>query len=184
MPEGAYITIAKNLAAFNARYPSPEGRLAGPYSGNLSNGGETLQLQSVSGSSLLQFRYEDNWYPATDGDGFSLVLSNDDESGADYSTQEAWRQGAILHGTPGTEDPGMIAVRLESIQITDGSVVIEFQSEPGVTYVMEYSTALAGADWQTLRLIPATDTSSIISVTDTNPQDSARFYRLNVVTEN
>ena len=183
LPEGAYITIAKNLTAFNARYPTSEGSLAGPFSGNLSNGGETLELQSVSGSSLLQFRYEDDWYPATDGDGSSLVLSNDDESGADYSTQEAWQQGSILHGTPGTEDPGMIAVRLESIGVTDGSVVIEFQSEPGVTYVMEYTTALAGAGWQTLRLIPASDISGIISVTDSNPQDSARFYRLNVVTE-
>ena len=180
---GEYITIAKDLDAFSNRYPDYTGNLAGPFSGNLSNGGETLALRSSTGTTLVQFRYDDNWYPATDGDGFALVAANENESVADFSTKEAWRQGSVLHGTPGTNDAGIVSVSLESIQIVNGSVSIAFQSEPGITYIMEYTTALAGADWQTLRLIPASDTSKLISVTDQNPQDQARFYRLNVVTE-
>jgi len=183
LPAGTYITIAKNLDAFSARYPSYEGYLAGPFNGNLSNGGETLSIQNSTGSTLTEFRYEDNWYPATDGDGFSLVVANADGSGADGATQEAWRQGSVLHGTPGTKDAGHISVSLESIQIVDDSVSIAFQSEAGITYIMEYTTALAGADWQTLRLIPASAESAIISVTDQNPKDQTRFYRLNLVTE-
>ncbi|MDA7665600.1 CotH kinase family protein, partial [Verrucomicrobia bacterium] len=183
LPAGRYITVAKNLDAFNTRYPAYDGYLAGPFNGNLSNGGETLSIQNSAGSTLTEFRYEDNWYPTTDGDGFSLVVANEDGSGADYATQEAWRQGSVLHGTPGTKDAGQISVSLESIQIVDGSVSIAFQSEAGITYIMEYTTALAGADWQTLRLIPASAESALISVTDQNPQDQTRFYRLNVVTE-
>ena len=142
-----------------------------------------MSIQNSTGSTLTEFRYEDNWYPATDGDGFSLVVANADGSGADGATQEAWRQGSVLHGTPGTKDAGHISVSLESIQIVDDSVSIAFQSEAGITYIMEYTTALAGADWQTLRLIPASAESAIISVTDQNPKDQTRFYRLNLVTE-
>ena len=180
---GSYITIAKDLEAFSARYSNHTGNLVGPFNGNLSNGGELLALHTSTGSSLIQLRYEDYWYPTADGGGFSLVLANEDASGSDYSSKETWRQGAVLHGTPGAKDPGVVSVSLDSIQISEGSVTIEFQSEPGVTYVMEYTTALVGADWQSLRLIPASDISEIISVTDHNQQDQARFYRLNIVTE-
>ena len=183
LPADTYITIAKNLDAFSARYPAYDGYLTGPFNGNLSNGGETLSIQNSTGSILTEFRYEDDWYPATDGDGFALVVVNEDGSGSDYATQEAWRQGSVLHGTPGTKDAGRLSVSLESIQIVDGSVSIAFQSEAGITYIMEYTTALAGADWQTLRLIPASAETALISVTDQNPQDQSRFYRLNVVTE-
>jgi len=42
---GGYIVVVRNKTAFGNRYPSvPSGKIYGPYSGHLNNGGESLEL--------------------------------------------------------------------------------------------------------------------------------------------
>jgi hypothetical protein len=45
IPAGEYIVVVRNKTAFNWRYSSvPSGKIYGPYSGHLNNGGESLEL--------------------------------------------------------------------------------------------------------------------------------------------
>ena len=45
IPAGGYIVVVRNKTAFSWRYPAvPSGKIYGPYSGHLDNGGESLEL--------------------------------------------------------------------------------------------------------------------------------------------
>ncbi|MGY8686173.1 MAG: hypothetical protein ACKVHP_00305 [Verrucomicrobiales bacterium] len=51
--------------------------VAGSYAGKLSNSGEALRLETESyGYFLLEFTYDDAWYPTTDGGGDRLRVVN------------------------------------------------------------------------------------------------------------
>lgn len=73
VPVGERVIVVANQAAFELRngggFP-----IAGEFTGNLSNGGEQLQIIDGLGENVLEFTYRDDWYPQTDGDGYSLVL--------------------------------------------------------------------------------------------------------------
>ena len=74
---GAYIVIAKNQAAFAERYQAGGVRLApGTYAGSLDNGVETIKLEDATNSTILEFAYDDAWFDATDGAGFSLTIKD------------------------------------------------------------------------------------------------------------
>jgi hypothetical protein len=76
---GEYVVVAKSLEAFSYRYgTSMLSRVAGTYSGNLANGGETLTLVGYSGVQIFTFAYDDEgaWPTRPDGDGSSLDLIN------------------------------------------------------------------------------------------------------------
>jgi hypothetical protein len=96
-----YLLVVKEREAFEARY-GPGLPVVGEYAGSLSNGGERLELQDALGATIQAFTYEDSWYPATDGGGYSLTAR--DPSGSDpneYSNRTAWRPSASPGGSPG-----------------------------------------------------------------------------------
>ena len=97
---GARVVVVEDLAAFEFRY-GPIASVTGQWSGQLSNGGETLSLV-VSATPVLEFRYDDGWYASTDGQGFSLELAdplNPDLS--QLNAKGAWRPSASPGGSPG-----------------------------------------------------------------------------------
>lgn len=102
---GARTVVVSNLAAFQLRYGTGIA-VAGVYSGNLSGNGERLTLRTATGQQIQSFRYQDDWYSLTDGDGFSLVAVDPTASDAALSDKEAWRVSNVLHGAPGAADPG------------------------------------------------------------------------------
>ena len=53
---------------------------------------------------MQQFTYADDWYPATDGTGFSLEVVNVNGALAEWSTKAGWRASGTLGGSPGTTD--------------------------------------------------------------------------------
>jgi len=71
----------------------------------LNNGGETLSLQDAVGEKILEFAYDNNWYPITDGLGFSLVIVNENAPWDTWGLKSSWRASGQMNGSPGTTDP-------------------------------------------------------------------------------
>jgi hypothetical protein len=99
---GGRVVIVEDPEAFAARY-GDDRPVAGQWIGRLSNGGE--QITVMSGDEVIQqFAYSDEWYRATDGDGYTLEII--DASGADLASwgqKSSWRPSIQLGGSPGTE---------------------------------------------------------------------------------
>ena len=107
---GGYLLVVKNQAAFASRYTVPGGaQVAGPYEGQLSNGGENIKLDDITNSTILEFDYSDGWYAITDGMGFSLTIK--DPNSADpneWDSKSGWRTSVYVNGSPGWDDSGEI----------------------------------------------------------------------------
>ena len=99
LPPGERITVVKNVAAFESRYGTGV-RIAGEFTGKLSNGGETLTLVDANDDTIQQFRYNDRngWPTRADGSGSSLVVIN---TAGDLNDSDNWRPSASFLGDPG-----------------------------------------------------------------------------------
>jgi hypothetical protein len=103
---GERLLIVENLEAFASRYDLERILVAGEFSGNLSNGGETFSLIDSSGAETLRISYNDSWHPETDGGGPSLQLIDPLTDGEALRSPGAWRPSSVSDGTPGLPDPG------------------------------------------------------------------------------
>jgi hypothetical protein len=101
---GERLVVVKNLGAFTSRYDAADIRIAGEYVGNLSNAGERLSLRAPGGETILEFAYDDAWYPLTDGEGHSLVVIDASRPQAAWSEKASWRSSRRPGGSPGEED--------------------------------------------------------------------------------
>jgi len=93
---GQSTVVVQDLAAFQAKYGT-DISVAGQYTGSLSNGGETLELQDALGQTIERVKYKDKWHTQTDGKGYSLTRLDGDQ---DPSTADAW---IAAWPNPGTE---------------------------------------------------------------------------------
>lgn len=101
---GERVLLVKSLTAFQERYGSGL-PVAGQYTGSLDNGGETLRLEDMFGEKILEFAYNNSWYPITDGLGFSLAIVNDLAPWDTWDQKASWQPNGQLGGTPGTTNP-------------------------------------------------------------------------------
>lgn len=101
---GGYVLVVRNLAAFTSRYGAIA-NIAGQYSGILNNSGENIQLDDSVGEKILDFRYNNSWYPITDGPGASLVIVDANADWRSWDSKAAWRPSAIDFGSPSQNDP-------------------------------------------------------------------------------
>jgi len=101
---GGTVLVVKNRSAFLSRYPTVS-NIAGEYVGNLDNSGERLTLVGSALEPILDFRYENSWYPITDGPGFSLVIVNPNAPLNTWNNQSSWRPSGNANGSPGFVDP-------------------------------------------------------------------------------
>jgi hypothetical protein len=98
-----HLLVVKNRDAFIERYG--EGYdIAGEYAGFLDNGGERIRLEDAKNEEILDFDYDDFWYPLTDGAGFSLVIADADAPFDTWSNPGQWRLSTTEGGSPGTEE--------------------------------------------------------------------------------
>jgi len=96
------LVLVRDEVAFAEKYGA-DIFVGGQYQGNLSNGGERLEVQDAVGTVIHDFRFRDNWYDLTDGQGYSLVKM-DVHADPDYwNEKDAWQASPQKHGTPGTE---------------------------------------------------------------------------------
>jgi hypothetical protein len=105
---GEFAVVVANRAAFEFRHGTSI-PIAGEYGQTpeqyrLANGGETITLVDAVGGLIQTFRYQDNWYSATDGDGPSLVIVNVNASTSTWSDAPAWRASFETDGSPGEDD--------------------------------------------------------------------------------
>lgn len=111
---GEFVLVVRNAAAFNLRYPGLADRIAGEYSGRLSNDGERITLVDSINGVIADFEYNDSfgWPAAADGAGHSLVpletaLPGQPDGSLNYNGN--WRQSTRIHGSPGADDPAPAA---------------------------------------------------------------------------
>jgi VCBS repeat-containing protein len=103
---GAFVVVVADLTAFQAKYGTNI-NVAGVYSGRLDNTGENIEL-FVGGAfeaEILDFTYDDAWYPSTDGGGPSMVIK--DPTNPDLESwrfASSWRASGSLSGSPGSDD--------------------------------------------------------------------------------
>ena len=81
----------------SATAPAPP-LIAGTYTGNLRNSGESVRLEAADTSPIADFTYGESspWPDAADGAGYSLVFTGDDPT-----DPLDWRSSATLGGDPG-----------------------------------------------------------------------------------
>ncbi|MEN6333079.1 MAG: lamin tail domain-containing protein, partial [Phycisphaerales bacterium] len=99
---GVCIVVARDRAAFTARYGSSVRLAVGTFTGNLDNAGEKIKLDDRTGNTILEFKYKDSWRPETDGLGFSLTIK--DAASADLDSWDkgsAWQASPEQGGSPG-----------------------------------------------------------------------------------
>lgn len=115
---GARGVVVANRAAFESRYGLGL-PILGEFEGQLSNAGEQVTLTGALGDTILDFSYDDGWYPSTDGQGYSLVIIDPSAAKDSWSQKSAWRASFAPGGTPGSDD------RLPGDANQDGKVDIE-----------------------------------------------------------
>jgi spore coat protein CotH len=94
------VLVVRDVAAFTARYGSGL-RIAGTFSNALDNAGETIRLDDAMGEKILEFNYQDGWYPLADGLGFSLVIRDENALWNTWDLGASWRASAVVSGQPG-----------------------------------------------------------------------------------
>ncbi|MFT5192817.1 MAG: hypothetical protein ACI957_005877, partial [Verrucomicrobiales bacterium] len=150
---GQRVLVVANVEAFIMRYGSML-PIAGAFTnGKLSNGGETIQLVSADGESIItEFAYDDDaetgWPVEADGAGHALVLVNETGS-TDFSESAMWTKSAALNGSPGAEESGGGVIvtppgdfQITAIAHTSNEITISFTSEAGASYEVQVSDDL------------------------------------------
>jgi hypothetical protein len=99
--QGEYTVVVANKAAFQSAYGA-SARVAGQYSGDLSNTGEeiALQLPSPFDAAILRFTYSGAWYPTASGKGKSLAIKNAASPAATWGDSKSWRLSDPTPGKP------------------------------------------------------------------------------------
>jgi hypothetical protein len=151
---GAYVVIAKDLAAFESRYGTGL-PVAGSYGGatgglaSLSNKGEQLTLLGASGATIESFTFGTKapWPTQPDGGGPSLVAINPLADGSDGTN---WRVSVKDNGNPGKPDDAP-----PSISAIDNQTIDEDHSTGDLSFTI--GDALTPAD------------SLIVTVLSNNP---------------
>ncbi|MHC4325501.1 MAG: lamin tail domain-containing protein, partial [Planctomycetota bacterium] len=102
---GEYVLLVKDISAFETKY-GPGLNVAGEYSGSLSNGGERIVLKDAAGLTIHDFSYSDDWYPSTDGMGFSLTVKDPAATHTDnWGDKSTWHPSVGIGGSPGYGNP-------------------------------------------------------------------------------
>jgi hypothetical protein len=108
---GAFFVLASNEVEFNNFYKfQPNFQ----YTGSLSNGGETITMQTASNQPVISFTYSDTipWPVEADGDGYSLVAKQTNPTG-DPNLVDYWTISKFENGSPDADDLGSITAVTE-----------------------------------------------------------------------
>ncbi|RIK72538.1 MAG: hypothetical protein DCC68_26310, partial [Planctomycetota bacterium] len=105
---GARVLVVRNAAGFAARYGAGAGPVAGVYTGALDNSGEQIKIDDALNNTILDFDYNDVWYPLTDGPGFSLVARDPLQDRGLWDNRNGWMPSDAPLGSPGAAESGIV----------------------------------------------------------------------------
>jgi hypothetical protein len=130
---GQYVLVVKDQAAFEDKYDTTGLNIAaGEYIGSLSNGGEEIHLKDAVGTKILEFTYQDGWYPITDGNDFTLNIINPANPDVNsWDEEESWQASNVKGGSPGAAYTSNI--------VANGAIVIN--------EVLTHQDDLVYGDW-------------------------------------
>jgi len=132
IPGGGLIVVAKLPG-----HPSLAGvpNVLGPFTGNLSNGGETIDLLSPSGRLMDRLSYGDSgsWPATPDGAGATLAKRHPGSAAEDPAN---WRASRIAGGTPATVN-----------YPPDNQPLIHVFTDPDTTWRYRDSTTAPTSSW-------------------------------------
>jgi len=170
---GGRLVLIKNGAAFGRRYQGVT-NIAGEYSGQLSNGGERLELSGPLKVPVFDFRYSPAWQTNTDGTGFSLVLIDESIANEKLGESGSWTSSAEIGGSPGAAEPSTLI--LSAAPSAEGGFSIGFRGLPGAVYLIQYRENIETGDWIT----ESTRTSPLNGVINHTAavEGISRFYRV------
>ncbi|MGQ9588672.1 MAG: chitobiase/beta-hexosaminidase C-terminal domain-containing protein [Planctomycetota bacterium] len=103
---GQAALLVRNVSAFSERYPGAVRSVVGEYSGRLGNAGERIYLEGPSGEPILDFAYDDRWYPETDGRGRSLIAADALAPRERWAERAGWLPSEAAGGSPGIVEFG------------------------------------------------------------------------------
>ena len=103
---GQRVLVVKNPTLFALRYGGGL-PVAGAYAGSLENNGERIQLLDADNEEILDFSYNNSWYPITDGAGFSLVIVDENAEPDLWDSKTNWRPSGVVNGMPGQPDAAL-----------------------------------------------------------------------------
>lgn len=98
LEDGQVLVLAANLAGFQLIYPGVP--VFGEFEGSLNNAGERLTLRDSVGENILDFRYDDTWYPEGNADGKSLEILDVNGDPAAWRDADSWRISNKPGGSP------------------------------------------------------------------------------------
>ena len=98
-----YLLVVADTAAFTSSYADvPASKIAGQFTGGLSNSGEAIRVDDAGGEKILEFEYNDSfpWPQAADGAGASLELLDADISVDLLDKFYVWNGSESTGGSP------------------------------------------------------------------------------------
>ena len=106
---GGIVLVVRNLEAFEASHDTGGMLIAGEYSLALDNAGDRIRLEGPPGTPVHEFRYDDAWYPSTDGPGHSLEAVDPAGTLEAWGRPDGWRPSDAPGGTPGRRSSGDVS---------------------------------------------------------------------------
>ena len=150
---GTFMLAIQDIDGFSAVHSTNGISIAGEYSGDFDNHGETVDLE-FHGHDLIRFTYSDarNWPQAADGAGHSLVPIDsaiDAEESGSLNYGGNWRASTDAGGSPGTADPTPQAtVMLNEITAhTDTGEAPPFESNDQIELYNPTASAITLNGW-------------------------------------
>ena len=104
-PKGAvlepnvWLVLVADLQSFQSRYPDV--KAFGEYDGSLDNAGERITLRDTAGENILDFTYNDAWFPQAEAEGKSLEIAAITGEIDRWGIDEGWNTSANSGGSPG-----------------------------------------------------------------------------------
>ncbi len=95
--------VVASQTAFETRYGTGF-KIAGEFEGTLDNGGETLRILDAAGEEVLEFAYDDDWFPVPTGQYRTFVTRAVNPAYDQYEAPTTWALSSVQNGSPNAQD--------------------------------------------------------------------------------